>query len=160
MLHREKRKVLMSSGSLLMKEAYVKNSINFTENLCLQDIWRLQNTKGEIPQKYPWHVPHLTELAQTFGKISQHLFSCTRRLGWAYCLSFPLQAFTRCRISQVASTKYSLAPSETLANLQQKRSITLPLLSNTCLFGSRLICKSIYYKFEPLSFKSPQHTFD
>lgn len=56
---------------------------------------------------------------------------------------------------------HCLALSETLANLQQTWLITLPLLSKTCLFGpGRLIYKSMYYKFEPLSFKSPQHTFD
>lgn len=143
-----------------MKEVYVKNSRNFTENLCLQDAWTLQYTKGEILQKYLWHVPHLTQQAQTFGQLSQHSFPCTRGLGWAYCLSPVLQKWTfmRCRISQVTITESTvLSLQRHLLNLQQKWLITLPLLSKTFLFGSgRLIYKNISYKFELLSFTNPQ----
>lgn len=42
------------------------------------------STQKEIPQKYPCDVPHLTQLAQTFDKISQHSFPSTRGLGWPF----------------------------------------------------------------------------
>lgn len=66
MLHRENRKPLLSCGSLLMKEADVKNGRNFTEDLRLWDAQWLQYTKGEICQKYL-----LTQQARSFGQTSQ-----------------------------------------------------------------------------------------
>lgn len=130
MLHRENRKVLFNSSSLLVKEAYVKNCRNFIENLCLQDVQWLQYAKrGDCPE-----ISSDIASSNLWQDFSAVCFPAQQ--DWSRLSAFHPSPLLTWKSAKCNYNIHCLTPSETLVHLQQKWLITFPLLSKTCQFVS------------------------
>lgn len=75
-LHRENRKVLFNSGSLLVKEAYVKNCRNFIEKSMLTRCPTITvRKKGRLPRNIFWHCK-----LKPLARLLSSLFPCVTGL--------------------------------------------------------------------------------
>lgn len=149
MLHRENRKPLLSCGSLLMKEADVKNGRNFTEDLRLWDAQWLQYTKGEICQKYL-----LTQLWPDFSALCAAHQGCSR-LTASHHLCWD-SSLLSAKLFQVAVAKSMSFPFRDACAFTAEVIHYLSLIKQNLSVCVKEVYTFISYESELLPFTNPQ----